>query len=83
MIAGFAIALPLEQRVARPRRDGTSGWLVAAVGAAGIGTLAAIDVVTGESSDMVGVVTTLLASVWALLVVPLLFGTPAHGESQP
>jgi membrane-associated phospholipid phosphatase len=83
MIAGFAIALPLELRVARPRRTGTSGWLVAAVGAAGIGMLAAIDVVTGESSDTVGVVTTLLASVWALLVVPLLFGTPAHGRASP
>jgi hypothetical protein len=82
MIAGIAIALPLEHRITRPRRAGTSSWIVAAVGAVGIGVVAAIDVVTGERSDTVGLVTTLLAAVWALLVVPLLFGTPTRGERQ-
>lgn len=76
LVAGLAIALPLEYRYVRYRPgDVSTGRKVAMVlvGTAGIAVMAAIDQLTGEWSNSLGLATTALAGLWAMLVAPTIF----------
>lgn len=76
LVAGLALALPVEHRLVRYRPGGASPLQKAAMimlGAAGIGACAAADVAIGEDSLVPGLLLTALAAVWAALAAPALF----------
>lgn len=78
LVAGLAIALPLEYRFVRyhPGRlsVGRKAAMVA-IGTVGIAAIAALDLATGERADSLGFTATVLAGLWTVLVAPTIFAT--------
>lgn len=76
LVAGLAIALPLEYRFVRyrPGHD-SAGRRVAkvAIGGAGIAAAGAVDLITGELSNSLGMTAVALGAIWTVLVAPTLF----------
>lgn len=78
LVAGLAIALPLEYRFVRYHPGQMSlGRKVAmvAIGTGGIAAIAALDLATGEQAISLGFTATALAGLWTVLVAPTLFAT--------
>lgn len=76
LVAGLVIGLPLEYRFVRyhPATQSVRRKIaMVAIGAAGITAMAAVDLVTGEQADIVGFVSTAVATIWVVLGAPTLF----------
>ena len=88
MVAGLAIALPLEYHYVRYRPIASStGRKLAmlAIGVAGIAILAVVDQLSWQVSNSLGAVLMALAALWAMLVAPTIFarlGWSETGESK-
>lgn len=85
LLAGLAIALPLEYRFVR-YRPGTQTVAVRVgkvlIGGIGIAACAAVDKLSGEQSFSLGMFVTALAGIWAMLVAPTIFARLGWSERE-
>lgn len=71
-LAGAGVALPLEQRLVRGPGERAERQRAALLGVAGMLPLLLVERLSGERAVVVGAATCFLATVWAVLLAPLL-----------